>query len=203
MIKVCIVDDQTIVREGIATLLELSGRVQVVAQADSGEVALQKIPGLDVDVILMDIRMPGLSGSETLRQLKQQAVTAPVILLTTFNDRVAIAQGIDAGAQGCLLKDVSQPVLLDALAQVAAGQSLLTEAQLQQAKQSGLSEPLTEREQQVLQCIARGLSNKDIAASLFLSEGTVKNNASILFAKLGVKGRTQALLKAREWLLVD
>lgn len=205
MIKVLVVDDQTIVRQGIATLLGLSGKIEVIGQADNGKDLLAKLETLIPDVLLMDIRMPEMTGPQALEKLSKQKRSIPTILLTTFSDLAAINQGIKAGAKGCLLKDVSLDVLVEAIEDVANGKHHFAEEFLPLLRTDShqtFSEQLSTRELEVLESISNGLSNKEIALKLHLSEGTIKNHSSIIFSKLEVRGRTQAIIKAKELSII-
>ncbi|QZN90865.1 response regulator [Idiomarina abyssalis] len=208
-INVLLVDDQTLVREGLSSLLSLSDNVTVVAQASSGREAVRLTTESEPDVILMDIRMPDLNGIEAVELLRKKGFQTPVLMLTTFDDHESIMKAIQAGAEGYLLKDVSLEVLVDAIEALADGktwlQPAITERIVQGLKESKapendseqtLVEPLTDKEIAVLRLIAAGLSNNEIAESLFKSTGTVKNQVSSLMAKLGVRDRTRAVLKA-------
>ncbi|MFD2631337.1 response regulator [Idiomarina piscisalsi] len=208
-IKVMLVDDQTLVREGLNSLLSLSEKIEVVAQACSGREAVRLTTESEPDVILMDIRMPDLNGIEAVGLLREKGFHTPVLMLTTFDDHESIMKAIQAGSEGYLLKDVSLEVLVDAIEALAEGktwlQPAITERIVQGLKESKapegdneqtLVEPLTDKEIAVLRLIAAGLSNNEIAESLFKSTGTVKNQVSSLMAKLGVRDRTRAVLKA-------
>jgi DNA-binding NarL/FixJ family response regulator len=208
-INVLLVDDQTLVREGLSSLLSLSDNVTVVAQAGSGKEALEKNAQHSIDVILMDIRMPDMDGIEAVETLRSNGCQTPVLMLTTFDDHESIMRAIQAGAEGYLLKDVSLEMLVDAIAALSQGktwlQPAITERILTGLKNNKstestddktLVEPLTDKEIAVLRLIAAGLSNHEIAESLFKSTGTVKNQVSSLMAKLGVRDRTRAVLKA-------
>jgi len=208
-INVLLVDDQTLVREGLSTLLSLSDNVTVVAQASSGREAVRLTTESEPDVILMDIRMPDLNGIEAVELVREKGFQTPVLMLTTFDDHESIMKAIQAGAEGYLLKDVSLEVLVDAIEALAEGktwlQPAITERIVQGLKESKAPEgdnqqtlvaPLTDKEIAVLRLIAAGLSNNEIAESLFKSTGTVKNQVSSLMAKLGVRDRTRAVLKA-------
>jgi DNA-binding NarL/FixJ family response regulator len=215
MIRVVVADDQALVREGIVTLLELSGQVQVVAQAEDGEAALRSIRELRPEVALLDVRMPGMDGIEVVRALREAGDTTPVVLLTTFDDDDALRRGALAGISAYLRKDVGAKELLRALVEVAAGATLLPAASARaqhQIAERGLSfeaaerpERLTAREVEVLRLMAAGYSNREIGEVLGTTEGTVKNQASSILSKLGVRDRTRAVLKALEMglLLAD
>lgn len=203
MIKVFIVDDQTLLREGIKTLLGLSGKIQVVGEARDGAEALANIPASGAEVVLMDVRMPGMSGLEVIRRLRDDGQLPPTIILTTFDEHGVVLEGLMAGARGYLLKDVSLTQLVDAIETVRDGGSLfqpaLTERisrQRQAANSSQPAEELSERETEILRLMSGGYSNKEIALALHLAEGTVKNHVSNILAKLQVRDRTRAVLKA-------
>jgi DNA-binding NarL/FixJ family response regulator len=209
VIKVCLVDDQTLVRAGIRSLLELSDSVEVVAEAVDGEEAIRIIPEAKPDVVLLDLRMPGKSGLDVLNTLGARKLLPPTIILTTFDDDQAVLAGIQAGARGYLLKDVTLEQLVSAIKTVAGGASLvkpaITERLLQSMsnldnKFAALDQPeqLTERETEILRLMSGGFSNKEIARALEVAEGTVKNHVSNILSKLGVRDRTRAVLKAFE-----
>lgn len=209
MISVCLVDDQTLVRQGIRSLLELSDSIRVVAEAVDGAQAVQMIPQVKPDVVLLDMRMPGMSGLDVLNALGKEGRLPPTIILTTFDDEQLVLAGLKAGARGYLLKDVSLDQLVDAVKVVAEGGSLVA-PMVTQRLLSGLErmhndftsldqpDPLTERETEILRLMAGGYSNKEIANSLGVAEGTVKNHVSNILSKLGVRDRTRAVLKAFE-----
>lgn len=209
MIEVCLVDDQTLVRQGIRSLLELSDSIRVVAEVGDGKQAVETIPQVKPDVVLLDMRMPGMSGLDVLNALAARRALPPTIILTTFDDDQLVLDGLKAGARGYLLKDVSLDQLVDAVKTVANGGSLIAPVVTQRLL-SGLErmhnefvsldrpDPLTERETEILRLMAGGYSNKEIASSLGVAEGTVKNHVSNILSKLGVRDRTRAVLKAFE-----
>ena len=209
-IKLLLVEDQAIVRQGLVSLLSLSDALQVVADLPDGEAALEWFAsGQTADVVLMDIRMPRLDGIATLKAMQERAIRVPVLVLTTFDDHAQLMAAVNAGARGYLLKDVSLERLEQAVVAVAEGQSViqpaLTESLINQLSgwQSGTGqaappEPLTEKEREILRLMANGCSNREIAELLHKSEGTVKNQVSTLLAKLDVRDRTRAVLKALE-----
>ncbi len=213
MIRVCLVDDQTLVRQGIRSLLALDSGIEVVAEASDGRQAVEVIPQCKPDVVLMDMRMPSMSGLEALQALSASGGLPPTIILTTFDDDQLVLAGIKAGARGYMLKDVTLEQLVSAIRTVAAGGSLVQPAVTQRLL-SGLEhmnnafvsleqpDPLTERETEILRLMAGGFSNKEIANSLRVAEGTVKNHVSNILSKLGVRDRTRAVLKAFELNLV-
>ncbi|MDE1898085.1 MAG: response regulator transcription factor [Xanthomonadaceae bacterium] len=209
MINVCLVDDQTLVRQGIRSLLDLAEDIRVVAECVDGAQAVATIPRLKPDVVLLDMRMPGMNGIEVLQALAQQGALPPTVILTTFDDDQLVLAGLKAGARGYLLKDVSLDQLVEAVRTVAAGGSLVAPAVTQrllagvermqnQFTSLDQPDPLTERETEILRLMASGYSNKEIANSLRVAEGTVKNHVSNILSKLGVRDRTRAVLKALE-----
>lgn len=208
-LRVALVDDQTLVRRGVRSLLELDPGIEVTLELDDGEAALDALgPGV-VDVVLLDVRMPGLSGIEVLRRLREEERQPPTVLLTTFDDERAALEGIQAGARGYLLKDVTLEELTGAIRAVAAGETWLkpglTERILQGLRNLPREfpvleppDPLTSREIDIVRLMAAGYSNREIAEALHLAEGTVKNHISSILSKLGVRDRTRAVLRAVE-----
>jgi DNA-binding NarL/FixJ family response regulator len=206
VIRLLIADDQTLVRRGIRSLLELAGDMTVVAEAADGDECIGLVRTIRPDVLLLDVRMPKRSGVDVLKALKAAGELPPAILLTTFDDDEALLAGIKAGARGYLLKDVSLERLTDAIRTVAAGGSVIRPAVTERALR-GLEhvpqdfealvppDALTKREIEVLRLMAGGYSNREIAETLGTSEGTVKNHASSILSKLGVRDRTRAVLK--------
>ena len=209
MIRVVLVDDQTLVRRGIRSLLELSGDVAVVAEAADGDEGLSAIRRERPDVVLLDVRMPNKNGLDVLRELQAAGSSPPAILLTTFDDDEVLLEGMKAGARGYLLKDVSLEQLTDAIRTVARGGTFLRPAVTERVLRGlehirrdfdALSppDPLTKREVEILRLMAGGYSNREIAEALGTAEGTVKNHSSSILSKLGVRDRTRAVLKALE-----
>lgn len=205
MIRVCLVEDQTLVREGLRSLLDLIDDIEVVAEARDGEEAIRVIPEVQPDVVLLDIRMPRKNGLEVLAELKDKGLP-PTLVLTTFDEDGLVLDAIRAGARGFILKDVSLEQLASAIRALAAGKTLVqpavTERMLrslhrQQADSPDLqlAEPLTERETEILRLMAGGHTNREIGEGLHIAEGTVKNHISNILAKLGVRDRTRAVLK--------
>jgi DNA-binding NarL/FixJ family response regulator len=203
------VDDQTLVRRGIRSLLELSGDVTIVAEAGDGEDGLAAIRRERPDVVLLDVRMPKKGGLDVLRELQSDPSPPPTILLTTFDDDEVLLEGVKAGARGYLLKDVSLEQLTEAIRTVADGGTLIRPAITERVLRGlehvrrdfdALSppDPLTKRELEILRLMAGGYSNREIADALGTAEGTVKNHASSILSKLGVRDRTRAVLKALE-----
>lgn len=211
MIRIFIVDDQLLVRQGIRALLEMDGNLQVVGEAEDGVEAIARLPSAAPDVLLLDIRMPGKSGLEVLRELSAQDALPPTLILTTFDDADVVLDAIRAGARGFMLKDVSYRQLVAAIRAVAGGatvfQPAVTERLLRAADRVHVrteqpSERLTGREVEVVRLMANGYSNKEIARALGTAEGTIKNHVSSILAKFGVRDRTRAVLKALELRLL-
>lgn len=211
MIRLLVVDDQQLLRQGLCSLLALSDKVEVVGQANDGAQALQWLQSNanNVDVMLLDIRMPRMTGIELLNALKQDNTLLPTIMLTTFDDHESLIGALSAGAKGYLLKDVSLETLVDGIEAVYKGNSLIQPAitntlinSLQGMKvlPDGPTpvEPLSAKEKEILRLMASGCSNKEIAEALFKSEGTVKNQVSTILAKLDARDRTRAVLRAVE-----
>jgi len=212
-IRLLLVDDQRLMREGLRTLLELEDDFDVVGEAGDGQAALEMFEQLKPDVVLMDIRMPVLNGVEATRRLLAQHPDARVIILTTFDDDANVFEGLRAGALGYLLKDVSGAELASAVRTVAGGGALIEPSVARRvfaefarlapaARPAQLDEPLSERELEVLRLMAEGLSNKEIGLKLSLAEGTVKNYVTNVLGKIGARDRTQAALRARELGLI-
>ena len=201
-IRVALADDQALVRAGLRALLQQQG-IQVVFEADDGGELLHKLLEQRVDVVLSDIRMPGIDGIEALRLLRARGDLTPVLLLTTFDDSDLLLRAAEAGAQGFLLKDAAPDDLREVIARVAAGETLLqpvstdpVRARYRFHDEDTPGEPFSAREVAILRLLAGGYSNKEIARSLFLAEGTVKNYVSTILDKLGTRDRTRAVLKA-------
>jgi DNA-binding NarL/FixJ family response regulator len=214
-IRVLIVDDQSLIRVGIQTLLSRKPDIEVVGQASDGAEALRQVDALDPDVILMDIRMPGMDGVEATRQLVARQARAGIIILTTFHDDTNVFSALAAGARGYLLKDTDHKELAEAIRVVAAGQALIhpqVTAQVlrqfsRQAAPAAAPRPLpsddrlallTERELAILRLLGSGRTNHEISERLAISVGTVKNHISTILSKLDVRDRTQAGLFAQQ-----
>jgi len=210
-IRILLVDDQRLMRDGLRTLLEMESDLAVVGEAADGQAALDLYADVQPDVTLMDVRMPGMDGVEATRRLLEGWPDARVIILTTFDEDEFVFEGLRAGAVGYLLKAISGTDLADAIRTVAAGQALIDPSVTRKvvaefarlspparSPDAGLAEPLSAREQETLQLLAQGLSNHEIAQRLFLAEGTVKNYVTSVLQKLGARDRTQAALRARE-----
>ena len=210
-VRVLVVDDQALFREALMTLLDVHEEVEVVGAAADGAQALEAVDASRPDVVLMDLRMPVLDGVATTRRLRVEHPEVRVLVLSTFDGDDEIFPALRAGAVGYLLKDVTASRLLEAVLAAARGESVLQPAvaakvlarmsQLpdlpSEPRPQPLVDPLTHRELEVLQALADGLSNREAAERLYLSEGTVKNHVTNVLAKLGVRDRTQAALRAR------
>jgi DNA-binding NarL/FixJ family response regulator len=210
-IQILLVDDQKLMREGLRILLELEPDLKVVGEVGDGQSALEAYARLEPDVVLMDVRMPGMDGVEATWRLHERWPQARVVILTTFDDDEYVFEGLRAGAQGYLLKDVSGHDLAEAVRTVAAGGALIEPSVARKVvaefarvapparkPDAGLPESLSSREEEILQLLAQGLSNGEIAARLSLAQGTVKNYVTNILQKLGARDRTQAALRARE-----
>jgi DNA-binding NarL/FixJ family response regulator len=209
-IRTLLVEDETLVRQGIRKLLELDPRIEIAAEAADGEEALRRIGEDRPDVVLLDVRMPKLDGLGVLRALRDRPDAPPCLVLTTFDDRALALEAIREGARGYLRKDVTLPELVTAVETLAAGgthlQPALTAALLEGARAHPLPsapapvlvEPLTPRETEVLRLMAAAYTNREIAEALGTAEGTVKIHVSNVLAKLGARDRTQAVLRALE-----
>ena len=215
-IHVLLADDQALFREGLDTLLSVHKDIQVIGQAVNGQDAVDQAMKLRPDVILMDMQMPILNGVGATRRLKQSLPDCRVIILTTFDDKETIFDANRAGAVGYLLKDVGSAQLADSIRRTARGESILdpsvaakvvaefsrVSSMVAATNSEVLPDPLSEREVELLRLIASGASNKEIAESLFITEGTVKNHITHILGKLSVRDRTQAALKAKELGLI-
>jgi len=207
MIKVCLIDDQELVRQGIKSLLGLAEGITVIGEASDGGAGLELIALKKPDVVLLDLRMPVLDGIATLEALNKSDYFPPILILTTFNDDELVLKAINLGIKGYLLKDVSLEDLVSAIKTLHSGKTLIQPARTSRLMQ-GLKnldndidsfdkpELLSERETEILRLVAAGYSNKEIAKALNLSEGTVKNHVSNILSKMGLRDRTRAVLKA-------
>jgi DNA-binding NarL/FixJ family response regulator len=206
VIRVLVVDDHPVVRQGLRTFLDLQGDITVVGEAQDGPSCVEQADRLRPDVVLLDLRMPGGDGTSALRGLAERGIPARVLVITSFTDPAAVLPAVRAGAAGYVYKDIDPPALAAAIRSVHAGHVLLHEDVVRllaagQAQPAGAH--LTPRELQVLDGLAAGRSNREIARSLTLSEKTVKTHVSAILTKLGVQDRTQAALHAVRSGLVD
>lgn len=202
-LRLALADDQALIRSGLGALLGGFPQVRVLIEASDGEALLAALREQAVDVILSDIRMPGLDGFGLLARLRADGIATPVILLTTFDEPDLALRAAEAGARGFLLKDASPEDLLEAVIRVSAGETLLApvptdpvRARYAYRERSEPSERFSEREVAILRLLAGGYSNREIARAVFLSEGTVKNYVSDILDKLDTRDRTRAVLKA-------
>ncbi len=216
-IRVLLVDDQGLFREALATLLGLHSQLEIVGEAADGEAGVALAQTLRPDVVLMDLRMPGMSGVEATRRLRSLVPEARVLVLTTFEDDDEVLAAIEAGAAGYMLKASPAEKLVEAICTVMRGGSplepsvaskVMAELARLSRRQSEercqrLADPLSTRELEVLRALCEGLSNKEIAAKLGLTEGTVKNHMTQVLSKLGVLDRTQAALRAHALGLLE
>ncbi len=208
MIRVLICDDQTVVREGLAAILSTAPGIEVVGLARNGREALDLLQEVQPEVVLMDLKMPVMNGVQTTQQLRRAYPEVNVLVLTTYADDQWVLDAVRAGAAGYLLKDTRRDVLIDAIKGTAEGKTYLDPAiagKLTQQVASGQTPrqpaeppiyPFTEREQEVLNLLAQGHSNPEIANRLHLAKGTVRNYVSAILQKLGVSDRTQAAVVA-------
>ncbi|MCF6462562.1 response regulator transcription factor [Clostridium sp. Cult1] len=202
MIKVLIVDDQALIREGLNMMLNLYGEIKIVGEAINGQEAIEVIEEKEVDVILMDIRMPLMDGVEATRIVKEKYPHIKIIILTTFNEDEYIFQGLNNGADGYILKDVSSKELVNSIKSVYKGDILfhgevaktiagaMQDKKLIQNKKNILEE-LTPREMEITKLVGQGKSNKEISKILYITEGTVKNHITRILSKLDLRDRTQ------------
>lgn len=210
-IRILIVDDQVLFREGLNTLLSVQPDFEVVGEAGNGEEALRLAAQLQPDVVLMDLRMPVLDGVTATSRLRTQLPGCRVIVLTTFDDDEYVFDGLQAGAVGYLLKDVSSDKLFEAIRAASRGEYFLQPsitakvlaefsrlARRSVSASDDLPVPLSPREVEILRIVATGASNKEIAENLVLAEGTVKNHVTNILAKLGARDRMLAVMKAKE-----
>lgn len=208
-VRVLLVEDQTLVREGLVSLLSFAKDLEVAGQAADGDEALEKIETLRPDVVLLDIRLPRRNGLEVLQEARRRGAVPPTLILTTFDDDALLFDALKAGARGFLLKDVTFERLTAAIREVAAGGSLVRPAVTERAIRSlsgaaqrfesaELPERLTAREREVLRLFSAGLSNREIGDALGVVEGTVKNHVHSILQKLGVRDRSRAMLKGIE-----
>jgi DNA-binding NarL/FixJ family response regulator len=213
MIRVALIEDQTIVRQGLRSLLALNPDIEVAAEASDGEEGIEVIEREKPDVVLLDLRMPKKSGLEVLQTLREHGTMRPTLILTTFDDDTMLFETIRAGAKGWMLKDVSLERLTSAIRTLASGgtciEPVITERIMRALSASNvafesadLPEPLTDREKTILRLLAGGYSNREISDLLKISDGTVKNHISSVLAKLGVRDRTRAVLKAIDMGLI-
>jgi DNA-binding NarL/FixJ family response regulator len=208
-IRILLVDDQALFLEGLHTLLSLIPDFEIVGAVGNGIDAVQAVPELLPELVLMDLRMPGMGGVEATRRICESSPEVRILVLTTFHEDQEIFDALRAGAAGYLLKDTPSPQLAEAIRAVIRGENVLVPCVANKVvsefkRLSTLQLPqkmgpeLSSREMDVLRQVVRGRSNKEIASALFVTEGTVKNHLTNIFVRLGVLDRTQAAIKARE-----
>ncbi|MEU5720244.1 response regulator transcription factor [Micromonospora sp. NPDC047738] len=208
MIRVFLLDDHEVVRRGLADLLTSSGDIEVVGESGSAQEAARRIPALHPDVAILDARLPDGNGIDVCRDIRAVDSSIKGLILTSYEDDEALFAAIMAGAAGYVLKQIRGTDLVDAVRRVAAGQSLLDPAittRVLERIRSGVEQPrelksLTEQERRILEYVAEGLTNREIAGKMFLAEKTVKNYVSSVLAKLGLERRTQAAVLATRLL---
>ena len=208
MIRVFLVDDHEIVRRGLIALLEATGDISVVADAGDVTSALDLFPRLEFDVAVLDVRLPDGSGVDLCREMRDSRPDLACLMLTSFSDDEAYDAALVAGAKGYVLKDVRSTDLVDSITRVAAGEHLLSPDAVEHAKmrvqrrmvEDKRLDSLSEQERRVLELLSEGLSNREIAETMFLAEKTVKNYVSNMLAKLGFHRRTEAALFAQKHL---
>jgi len=209
MIQLLLVDDQGIIREGLRSLLEAKTDLQIVGEAENGQMAVELALSLKPDVVLMDVRMPIMDGVAATRALTEKAPDIKVLVLTTFDDDEYVTQAIRCGAKGYLLKDTPSTELADAIRAVHKGYTQFGPGLIEKTlggTPSSVEPPpefaqLTPREQEVLQLIAKGCSNREIAEQLYISERTVKNHVNSVLRRLNLRDRTQVAISASKWSL--
>jgi DNA-binding NarL/FixJ family response regulator len=207
--RIVLVEDETLVRLGLCELLKLNESFDIVAQAEEGFGAVETIMTTESDVVLMDVRLPGQSGVDVLKEVRQRGLTTPIVLVTTFDDDDMFFRAIQSGANGFIRKDSTLAELTSCIAKVIGGERVFRPSVTRSARTGleafqpkfesmDLPEPLTKKELEVLSLMTAGLSNKEIAESLGVAEATIKTHASTIFAKLGVRDRVRAVLKGLE-----
>ena len=198
-LRVLLADDHQVVRAGLRAMLDPNPEIEVVGEACDGAEAIALVRDLDPDVVLMDLRMPKMDGVAAIARLRELALAVPVLVLTTYDTDADIVRAIEAGATGYLLKDTSREELMHAIRSAAAGRSVLAPrvaSRLVARMAAPAGSALSAREIEVLELVARGRSNKEIARVLHLSEATVKTHLVHSFSKLGVEDRTEAVMAA-------
>lgn len=217
-IKVVVVDDHTLLREGLCTILNMEEDISVIGEAGNGHEAIEEAKKVKPDIILMDINMPEMNGIDATRKIKESFPEIKIIALTLHDDDQYVFEMVRAGAKGYVLKDVESQELIETIRKVNKGESMMTarvtsklldefnrlsSRKNERNKRDELLPQLTQREKEILCLIARGMSNRQIAAELYISEKTVKNHISSLFRKVNVADRTQAALLAIKIGLVE
>jgi DNA-binding NarL/FixJ family response regulator len=207
--KIVLVEDETLVRLGLCELLKLNAGYEIVGQAEDGFGAVETIMETKADVVLMDLRLPGQTGVDVLREVRERGSTTPIVLITTFDDDDMFFRAVQSGANGFIRKDSSLDELTACIDKVIAGERVFRPSVTRSARialetlqpkfeSMTLPEPLTKKESEVLALMTAGLSNKEIAQSQGVTEATIKTHASTIFSKLGVRDRVRAVLKGLE-----
>ena len=211
MIKILIVDDGHLIRQGLKALLELEPDLQIVGEAQNGQIALDRVKELQPDVVLMDIRMPIMDGVTATKEICQQFPHVNILVLTTFDDDTYVAAAIRFGAKGYLLKDTPSEEIAAAIRAVNLGYTHLAPGMIAKVIANRVNRPeislpplaeLTPRELEVLKLIAVGANNREIAQQLYISEGTVNNHVTNILNRLNLRDRTQAAILARTYLVI-
>ncbi len=210
-IKIMIVDDQTLLRNGLKTILELEEDIEIIGMAKDGAEAIEKLESISPDILLLDIRMPQMDGVETVRIIKEKYPDIKVIMLTTFNDDDYIIKAIAYGANGYLLKDIEADKLIESIHDAYVGKTIippevhlklaegLNRLNIQKREEvDNLPFDLSRRELEICKMMVRGFNNKMIAMALFISDGTVRNYISTIYSKIGITDRTRAVLYLKE-----
>ena len=218
-VRVLVVDDQALMRQGLVTLLDLEEEVEVVGEAADGVEALERVRAVKPEVVLVDVRMPRMDGIELVGRLAEEHPEVAALILTTFDDEEYVLGGLRAGARGYVLKDTPSEELVSAIVKAHRGETVLGgpaaarvvselrrgSGPVEQEQQPAWTPPgdLSEREAEVLRLVGSGASNREIARALYITEGTAKNHISKILRKLGLRDRTQAAIYARERGLTD
>jgi len=208
MIRVLIVDDQALIREGLSLMLGLYDEIEIVGQANNGQEAVDFIENIEVDLVLMDIRMPVMDGVEATKIIKEKYPQVKIIILTTFNEDEYIFNGLKSGADGYILKDISSRKLVDTIKSVYKGDVLLhghvaktlasAVIDKRDTEKENILNRLTARELEIANLVAKGKSNREISEILYITEGTVKNHVTKILDKLELRDRTQLALLIKE-----
>jgi DNA-binding NarL/FixJ family response regulator len=207
--KIVLVEDETLVRLGLCELLKLNTSYEIVAQAEDGFAAVERIVNTEADIVLLDVRLPGKSGVDVLKEVRELGETIPIVLVATFDDDEIFFRAIQAGANGFIRKDSTLAELAACFDKVIAGEPVFRPSVTRSARtgleafqpkfeSADIPEPLTKKELEVLALMTAGLSNKEIAESLGVMEATIKTHALTIFSKLGVRDRVCAVLKGLE-----
>jgi DNA-binding NarL/FixJ family response regulator len=212
MINILLVDDQNLIRQGLKALLELESDLQIVGEAENGQIAINLVQELQPDVVLMDIRMPVMDGVTATKEICQRFPQVNILILTTFDDDTYVAAAIGYGAKGYLLKDTPSEEIAAAIRAVDRGYTHLAPGMMAKVMAGRVNEAkvvlplelqeLTPRELEVLKLIAAGANNREIAQQLYISEGTVKNHVTNLLSRLNLRDRTQAAILAKNHLTI-